>query len=381
LGEPGDLSVKPLIAKVFAMTNLIGRSKFAGGVQKCLRHGAAAVRGKPALAYVGGWLGKRNLGDEALLEAYRALFPDFQMLPFDGGRIASNLARRVSIFRAGILAGGTLIGQGHLWLEIAQAYLKVAQPLVIFGTGVETASFWGAESTLDKWIPILRQCKLVGVRGPISAQLLADAGIDNVEVVGDPVVVFARSDICRSPVSKSIGLNVGMSDGRVWGGEERVRDEMARLATLAKSAGWRVQWFVVWPKDEAPTRLAAERSGTADEIHFIYEDHHKFMRLVRPLTAFVGMKLHATMLATCVLTPSLMLEYRPKCRDYMKSIGQEAATLRTDQFTAEQAWEIARDWSGRHDEVALDLAEGLGILQKKQRNFARKTTAEILRPQ
>jgi len=333
---------------------------------------------RPKVAYVGGWIGKHNLGDEALFDAFRYLFPKLSFLHFDGGRISTRLAKYNSFFRSGFMGGGTLIGGKTGILTVANKFLEDIPDLVIFGTGVETASFWPGESALSDWIPLLQRCRFIGVRGPTSAELLADCGMEQVEIVGDPVLAFATGDINTTAIPNSIGLNIGTSDGRLWGDEERVCDEVARLALIAKKAGWSVEWFVVWPKDLAITYKAAQRSDTASKIHLAFDDYRVFIKKVRPLTAFVGMKLHATVLATCALTPSVMLEYRPKCRDYMRSIGQEASTFRTDTFIAEEIWEIVSFWNFHHDEAANKLLEGIHLLQKKQRLFAEKVTSQVV---
>ena len=39
--------------------------------------------------------------------------------------------------------------------------------------------------------------------------------------------------------------------------------------------------------------------------------------------------------AMCAHVPSLMIEYRPKCLDFMKSVGQERFTVRTDQLSGD----------------------------------------------
>ena len=113
-----------------------------------------------------------------------------------------------------------------------------------------------------------------------------------------------------------------------------------------------MRWFVVWPQDLKITKRAVELSNTSSEIYEIYDNHLEFLRLVRNLNYFVGMKLHATILATCAFVPSLMLEYRPKCRDYMRSIDQEDATVRTDQFDAGSVWEKVLFNSTHRDQIS-----------------------------
>jgi hypothetical protein len=344
-------------------------------ILSALRNGASFARSaffdsRIPIAYVGGWLGKRNLGDEALFPAYQLLFPSVNLVPFDGGRITRQIVRRLPRLASGLLGGGTLIGQKPLWLDISRSFLDIHPELFVFGTGVEEPSFWQGEPTLEEWKPLLERCRYLGVRGPRSAELLGDIGLTGIEIVGDPVLAFAQSEINQTPVPESIGLNIGTSDGNVWGHETRIRDEVASLARTAREAGWRVEWFVVWPKDLDLTMQAAHLSGTSEHVHAIFESHGHFIRRVRRLTAFVGMKLHATVLATCALTPSIMLEYRPKCRDYMQSIGQDAFTFRTNDFRAGHLWEIVRDWNQHHLVAASALSAAMKVRQAAQRASA-----------
>jgi polysaccharide pyruvyl transferase WcaK-like protein len=296
---------------------------------------------------------------------------------YDGNRISTRIAKKLKIFKAGLLAGGTLIGQGQYWLEVAQTFTNLCQKLYIFGTGVETASFWNAEATHDAWKKVLAKCKYVGVRGPISSEILSNYGLNNVEIVGDPILTFAHSTINESPIFKTIGLNIGTTDNRLYGDEEKVCVQAAKLAKLAREAGWSVKWFVVWPKDIEITRKAALLSDTEKELNLIYDDYHGFIDKMRTLSCFVGMKLHATALATCAMTPSVMLEYRPKCRDFMESIGQGKYNFRTDEFRAEEIWEILLSWNNKRNSVAKALLESIRPVQIHQKMRAEQLASNL----
>ncbi len=328
---------------------------------------------RPKVAYVGGWLGKDNLGDELLYDAMGALCPHVQFVHFAGGRVARSFLRTLPGIRAGVLGGGTLIAQKRQWLETALEFTASGRELVVFGSGVEESEFWAGDTTVADWKPLLSRCRTLGVRGPLSVQLLEAAGLKHATVVGDPVLALASRTIEPNPRPRTLGLNLGVSDGKLWGDEARVGREMEQLAARAKAAGWAVEWFVIWPKDLELTRKVAAASGTADCIHVVCRDYRDFMRRVAPLTAFVGMKLHATALATCALTPSVMLEYRPKCRDYMQSIDQDAATFRTDQFTADGVWELVDRWGASRPAVVDTLARGVWRAQDRQRAAAAAT--------
>jgi polysaccharide pyruvyl transferase WcaK-like protein len=69
---------------------------------------------------------------------------------------------------------------------------------------------------------------------------------------------------------------------------------------------------------------------------------------------FIGLRLHSVIFSYCATTPAVLIEYRPKARDFMQSIGMDDFNVRTDAFTAEK---------GRH--LVETLYAGLeGVRQK-----------------
>lgn len=345
----------------------MSKSKFALAAQRLsafTRH--QILGGQPTIAYVGGWLGKANLGDELLWLAYCRLFPRTSLWHYDGGRVAKQLYHWSPRRLGGLLAGGTLIGQHRMWLEFTQRFRQHADPFAVFGSGVANPDLWPDGAPLSAWRPTLKESDFLGVRGPVSVSFLEQAGITGAEVVGDPALVFARNEETEIHRPKSLALNIGVADGRMWGNEEKVRDETTALARLAREAGWRVDWLVVWPKDLAITREAAATSNTDEHVHEVYTDHEVFMDLAAEASVMVGMKLHATILATCAGTPSLMLEYRSKCRDYMESIDHGQYVTRTDELNAAAMWEQVQHMDDNRTELAARVRREVNALKAKQ---------------
>jgi hypothetical protein len=316
----------------------------------------------PRLVYAGGWLGYSNLGDEALFQAYKKIFYNYNLIhyPSPGGRVLSIPSKLFNIGDTAVLAGGTLIYlPSHL--KVSKECLSLFPKFFVFGTGVADPSFYtrkpGWKDNLQNWKPVLEYCKYVGVRGPRSAELLFELGIKTVEVVGDPVIIFADDNLCSQEfiIPNSIGLNIGITKIGIFGNQELLQREFVKLATLAKQAGWKIRWLVVMPGDLHITIQTAKESDTEEDIHQVYSDYAQYLNLVRPMSTFVGMKLHAVALATCAYVPSLMLEYQPKCRDYMETIGQTENTIRTDTFRAETVWEIIEGLNSHRHKTALEL--------------------------
>jgi len=336
------------------------------------------------MAYVGGFFGHENLGDEALYDAVESLFERCSLLKYPRKPWFTHIAGILPHVHCAILGGGTLINQIESWRRLAERCFEIFPSSFVFGTGVGHPDFWssraGWRDTLKEWKAILGRCSYVGVRGPLSAQLLADAGVSDVEVIGDPALTFAMDQLPDdgSHIPDSLGLNIGHAYGDMWGSEDRVLDECVRLATIAKEAGWQVKWFVVYPPDLSITEKAAQLSGTGDQIHRVYSDVGAYLELVRSLSTFVGMKLHATALAACAYVPSVMLEYRPKCRDFMQSIGQDEMTIRTDRFKAEEVWEIVSSLNSRRQSAARALYDAIKPLSKAQQSKADQLTEAMI---
>jgi len=325
------------------------------------------VRAKaPRLIYVSGWLGHNNLGDEALFDAYKYLFNRYNFIhyPTRGGRSLLALTKMLKPADGAIFAGGTLINKDRC-LSCAQRCADAFTKFVVFGTGVADPTFWRHDK-LSQWRNLLMTADYIGVRGPLSAQLLERSGVHNVEVIGDPTIVLSDSKPVAddSVIEKSIGLNIGI--GSMWGESSVFQNEFLKLAKLARKAGWLVKWFVVWPNDLDITMALARASDTCEHIYTVYSDYVQYFHLVRSLNFFVGMKLHAVALATCAYVPSVMLEYRPKCRDYMEAIDQGEAVVRTDSFHADDVWEKVKSWSSKRSLLSMSLYESIQVIKSRQ---------------
>jgi len=292
-----------------------------------------------AKGYYCGWAGHGNLGDEVLHDVIVDLL---------GGKIAlydkSYLSRAVNtysqikndIFDCFILGGGTLIGR-PLYLQKLEQYpspLKVA-----FGCGVMNPEYWlQIPSHVDlrnEWVSQLNTFDYISVRGPISRQILSDWGVRrNVRVIGDPVLYIADNKVVEKKRRKSLGVNLGVSRGQVWGGdEERVLRDVVRELKVLKARGWSFKFFPVWEADMEYIRRAA--ALLEEKNPYIIEDFLNtdvFMNELRSVDVFVGEKLHSVVLAACTCTPVIMIEYRPKCRDFMASMDLEKNNVRCDQI-------------------------------------------------
>jgi polysaccharide pyruvyl transferase WcaK-like protein len=348
----------------------------------------ALLQADPKMVYVQGWHGHNNLGDEAIYSALRKLFNGINFVDFTKGTECKFAARKISQINRAILGGGTTIGYKLSSLRNLKYCFDMCSKTLVFGAGVADLNGWREkidESSQQKckklWKVLLEKCVYVGVRGPRSAELLTDCGINGVEVIGDPVLALSREQLpnCNSVASNTVGINIGQARGNVWGEQDSICEQYIKLAGLVKKAGWHIKWFVVWPKDLSVTRQVATASGTGDEIHEIYEDYERYMNLIGSLNVFVGMKLHSVVLATSTYVPSIMLEYQPKCRDYMRSIGQDENTIRTDHFEAENVWELITALNSHRRHISESLFRAIKSLRELQEYRADQLKGVLLK--
>ncbi len=340
---------------------------------------------RPALIYTAGVHSLLdNLGDEALFLSYKKIFREYGCIeyPLAGGKVVYYPLKIFKPSQITLLAGGTLINR--IRTRSVEECLKTTGNLIVFGTGVAQPYFWDNHNTeklyVEEWVQLLSKAQYIGVRGPLSKKWLDDFELKNIQIVGDPAISYAvdKEQINRSWKYKEIGINIGQSNGNVWGSEENILKEYIDLAVLLNSAGWTVKWYVVWPKDLKITKHAAKESDTEEFIYCNLHNPTTYIENVSNAHFFVGLKLHAVVLATCAYVPSIMIEYQPKCLDYMMSIGHGDWVIRSDNLKAEHVFNLIESNSENRTELSCNLYNGLSELKNFQESEIRKVKDDII---
>jgi polysaccharide pyruvyl transferase WcaK-like protein len=117
------------------------------------------------------------------------------------------------------------------------------------------------------------------------------------------------------------------------GGEEGVLRFIIKLIDVMQNKGWQIVFIPAWSKDMPYIEEAVKRIGRPISIFSDYTSVDKVVDFLEKCDIFVGEKLHSVILAMCAHTPSIMLEYRPKCLDFMMSMKQEEFNVRTDMLS------------------------------------------------
>lgn len=293
----------------------------------------------PLVAYLG-WHGKSNLGDEAIYQAVQSQLPgatflDVPRFPQERLRAFATGLNRSLRRSTQVVGGGTLIGRAH-WRRLIRHGMALTREhgSYAIGVGVEDPVFTGRNSgsgkgELKRWAPLLSDFRCVSVRGPRSAELLSDIGVE-VQVSGDPALLLPRPDVVAE--DGLIGVNLGFGDD-LWGHDPvRMAREMSIAMKQLSSDGYRFVGVLMNRSDQRWTRVALDGLG-AEMVHPV--DANAAARELARCSVAIVSRLHAGILASLSDTPVVSLEYQPKCRDFALSIDDERSLIRTDKLNSD----------------------------------------------
>lgn len=299
---------------------------------------------RPGIRYVG-WVGKDNLGDEAMIEATRRLLP--------WGEVEARGEARDLL----LLGGGTLINRNQYlrWL------LDRDSPRIeraVFGTGVANPSFWGITEDTGEWLKWLGTCAYVGVRGPRSAQTLDNWGYKGeFEVSGDPALALST----ERPYDPDGPILVApaWTGGELHGGDDRkVYSELAAAIDTWAATGREVVLMSCHPSDDRPILMIKEMAeGSPVTYRPGYLDVDDATDVIASSSLVVGERLHACVIAAATDRPFVAIEYRPKVRDFADSVAMEEWVIPTNEITSDRLLEMAKALgSGPTEEMTKAVA-------------------------
>lgn len=312
--------------------------KREGAKEVAIHRGIASK--KPVVAYMG-WTGHNNLGDEILYEGHLALFPRLAMVPFRKSKLVATREKAAgkTVYSAGFLGGGTLINQSDSWLKRIDFMQAKHVPIYCLGTGVTESTFRAKHerTSMDEWVKYLNTFKFVGVRGPHSARMLREAGFTDFTVTGDTALALAKPDFTPRKPGKVIGFNYGLvKENIIWGDTDEYTQNIVKTIKVLIKQGYEIHLLPVWDKDIASNKRLLELVDDPKcTMRLAFDSLANYRKELDQCSLFVGQKLHATIMACMERIPSIMIEYNPKCRDFMASVDMEAQVIKTSECTPE----------------------------------------------
>jgi polysaccharide pyruvyl transferase WcaK-like protein len=292
-----------------------------------------------------------------------------------------SLMNRLPLHRGPItvIGGGTLIH--HHWYQIASQALRHGKRLIIFGPGVESPDLWPPASTgcpqLADWADILRNSIVAGVRGPDSAETLRSLGLD-VPVIGDPACCFVQDSRTMPEHKRRIGISVSENLGQANPLAEKSLNQLVRALQQLRSLGMDIEIFIVSRSDEKATdRIIEECVLKNAPVHRCYADASRFVSLAKRMNVFVGVRLHSVILAMCAAVPSIMLSYRPKGGDFMRSVDMSDWEIPLHSLADELLVERVEALTQNAERVSVEVLKNMRQWKLKQEAAARFVMAEL----
>lgn len=321
-----------------------------------------------------GFYGQGNLGDEAILKALLQEFSKFsaikvvvfssnpKQVSITHGVKSIHSQKRKSFLRRiwelktsnlFILGGGGLLkdygsdsSSLKEWLRLLQLAKKLNVKTAICVVGVENIRYDKSKKLLRD---VLDRVDLITVRDHNSKDILVDIGVTNeVKVVTDPVVLLANintNKIKDTSITPKVIICVrhwfdkGFYIEKPEINENFIRSLSAAADFLIEHYNAEICFIPFRTTSYDDDRIVAKEVVTymknKDRIHINLHapEVDKFIEIAKQSSLVIGMRLHSLILATSAGVPVIGLEYMPKVKAYMDSIGQNEYSLELGTIT------------------------------------------------
>jgi len=343
---------------------------------------ADLVRRSTVFGY-SGWAGEGNLGDDLMLEAHREVLAPRRVALLPRTRVGERL-RVLSRVPGGLapdailLGGGTLFGRTDWWARMEPVIAALPRaPWMAIGVGVEDDAFvndraFTDRGEMERWAEFATGWPVLGVRGPRSQEVLESFGLAS-EVTGDPALLLASLAPPATVRERLLGVSVAVPEAR-WadGAQPAIEDALDALRGL----GWRFRCFVFSKWDADRTRDICARLGDRAEICHPATTA-ELLRDLGECHVVLGERLHSVVMAAAAAVPCVAAEYRPKLRDFMRSLDREELAFRLDRTTGAELRDVVVRLAADRDAESAHLTQRVKVLTTRLRDAAGRAAAAV----
>ena len=252
------------------------------------------------------WRWHGNLGDDMIWAAQEHML----------GNIL-DLGQYQPAPQAVLVGGGTFVPKYPQRPELVR--LSRECPTAFFGTGIGDPLFWGTDH-IKNWLAILGNAQFIGVRGPLSQDLLESWGLpgNQIEWIGDPALYFAREEQGRGrhPLRGKLAVNLGITYGQIYGlNEEELEKTIVLILKELVRIGWNITLVCAWEPDDVVIELIKAQVPVSAVEHW-HDDYAWALESIANFDALLCEKLHVGVVAACRGVPFVTLNYRSKVLDF-----------------------------------------------------------------
>jgi polysaccharide pyruvyl transferase WcaK-like protein len=333
-----------------------------------------------------GCTGQGNLGDEGvycaiqnLLRDKIFLYPILYAKPSSGKYLRNIFVRNSDLI---ILGGGTMIkkktSESYLKLILEYHHKFPKAKVIVFGCGVADpilAEQIGFPTDIAAWKSILDKCQYIGVRGPISKNILKNEWnvTPSVSILHDPAIFFTKRRIKSKQKQKRIGLNFCDIFSRIYGlDQNKVTIFAKQLIERLISENWNVVLYPTAKNDIFYMQtIIGNKLISKVEMYENYRNLESSLSFLENLDVFVGQRLHSIIFAAATFTPFHAIEYESKTSDFLQSVRLEDYSTRTDNLDVNKIIEKINFLYNNSDEEQFKLYKLISYASLEQRSISK----------
>jgi polysaccharide pyruvyl transferase CsaB len=327
-----------------------------------------------------GFYGMGNLGDEAILASMLKEFRNYgsidvvvfsrkpeQIQRIYGIRSISSEAKRDLLKRRSelkkcnlfILGGGGLLKDFGTdstslkkWLKLLDHANRLNKKTSLFAIGVENIRYNESKSLIQN---ALTNVDLITVRDKNSKDILESIGVENtIKVTTDPVVLLGEStqktssQIIKTKKPMKVAICIRHWYDKSFNIENPKVNENF-IKAMASAAEFLIEQYdaklefipmrtISYDDDRVAAKQIISHMKFKDNVEVINEvpEVNDFIKMLDQYSLLIGMRLHSLILGTSSGVPVIGLNYMPKVKAYMESIGQGKYSLELETITAEK---------------------------------------------
>jgi polysaccharide pyruvyl transferase CsaB len=352
-----------------------------------------------------GFYGQGNLGDEAILKALLQEFSKFpnikvvvfsrdpekvseihgvRSLPERGRRSLLRIIWEIKTNDLFILGGGGLLkdygtdsSSLERWLRLLQLAKRLNVKTALCAVGVENVRYDESRKLIRD---VLNKVDLITVRDCNSKDFLIDIGVTNeVKVVTDPAVLLANNntskikDISMPPrviicVRHWFSKDEYIEEPEV--NEKFIRSLSVTADFLVEQYNAKIDFIPFRTTSYDDDRIVAKQVVSymkykdRTHIHSRAPGVDEYIEIAKQSSLVIGMRLHSLILGTSVGVPVIGLEYMPKVKAYMDSIGQTEYSLNLETITSDKLISLIENIFNNYNTILEKMLSEVSKLQR-----------------